>query len=41
MVGCCDHHNGPAGSVNLRDFFDTMKNCQLLKKGSASLELYS
>lgn len=35
MEGFCEYGKEPSGSIKFREFFDPLKNCSLLKKGSA------
>ena len=40
LAGICDCGNEPSGSINLWEFLDQLKTCQLLKKGSATWSKY-
>ena len=35
MEGFCEYGKESSGSIKFQEFFDPLKNCSLLKKGSA------
>jgi hypothetical protein len=36
VVGACEGSGAPSGSIKRGAFFDILRNCQLLRKDSAS-----
>jgi hypothetical protein len=36
VAGSCEHGKEPLGSIKDGEFFDSLSNCQLLKKDSAA-----